>query len=75
MKSITLDYHEFENVCLVDRADFDKFWSELYKLGVEVKTKRRPTQRAQQTAGTHRQKSKSKSKTSSVKLAGSPSGG
>jgi len=46
MRSVKLDYYEYEKVCLVERKDFDRFWSELYKLGVEVKTKRRPTKRA-----------------------------
>ena len=45
MKSVKLDYDEVGSVCLVDKEAFDKFWSELHKLGIAVK-KTRPTKRA-----------------------------
>lgn len=45
MKSVKLDYDEIGSVCLVDKEAFDRFWSELYKLGIAVKTTR-PTKRA-----------------------------
>ena len=45
MKSVKLDYDEIGSVCLVDKEAFDKFWSQLHKLGISVKTTR-PTKRA-----------------------------
>ena len=45
MKSVKLDYDEIGSVCLVDKEAFDRFWSELCKLGISVKTTR-PTKRA-----------------------------
>lgn len=44
MKSVKLDYDEIGSVCLVDKEAFDKFWSQLHKLGISVKTTR-PTKR------------------------------
>jgi hypothetical protein len=45
MKSIKLDYDEIGSVCLVDKEAFDRFWSELKKFGIAVKTTR-PTKHA-----------------------------
>ena len=44
MKSVKLDYSEIGSVCLIDKEAFDRFWSELHKLGISVKTTR-PTKR------------------------------
>lgn len=45
MKSVKLNYDEIGSVCLVDKEAFDRFWSQLPKLGISVKTTR-PTKRA-----------------------------
>jgi hypothetical protein len=45
MKYVKLDYDEIGSVCLVDKEAFDRFWSDLHKLGITVKTTR-PTKRA-----------------------------
>ena len=55
MKSVKLDYDEIGSVCLVDKDAFDKFWSQLHKLGISVKTTR-PTKREPDKGGRRRTK-------------------
>lgn len=45
MKTVSLTYTEIGSVCMIDKKDFDIFWSRLHKVGVEVKS-RRLTKRA-----------------------------
>jgi hypothetical protein len=45
VKTINFDYDEIGHICLVDKADMDRLFAELPKLGIKVKTVR-PTPRA-----------------------------